>query len=235
MHLNATCRDCAVRSQAICACLDDEALDGFATQGLQRRHTRGDVIARAGDPVLACANIRSGSVKLTNPTAGGNEAIVALLHPGDMIGQPLGDRHAQDVVALDDVRVCSFPRPAVARLLAQQPAAERALLARTMAELDRTRRLLVRVGRASALARVAGFIDETARALGAVDDPAGFDLPLTRGEMADMLGLTIETVSRQMTRLKTAGIIGLPREHGHGRRVVIHDPVALADTAEALD
>jgi CRP/FNR family transcriptional regulator len=152
-----------------------------------------------------------------------------------MIGQPLGDRHAQDVVALDDVRVCSFPRPAVARLLAQQPAAERALLARTMAELDRTRRLLVRVGRASALARVAGFIDETARALGAVDDPAGFDLPLTRGEMADMLGLTIETVSRQMTRLKTAGIIGLPREQGNGRRVVIHDPVALADTAEALD
>jgi CRP/FNR family transcriptional regulator len=56
-----------------------------------------------------------------------------------------------------------------------------------------------------------------------------FDLPLTRGQIADVLGLTIETVSRQMTRLKTAGVIALPG----GRAITISDPDALQGRAEA--
>ena len=59
---------------------------------------------------------------------------------------------------------------------------------------------------------------------------AAFELPLSRGEIADLLGLTIETVSRQMTRLRAAGIIDLPG----GRAVVIRDVAALAEAAEEL-
>ena len=55
-----------------------------------------------------------------------------------------------------------------------------------------------------------------------------FDLPLSRGEIADLLGLTIETVSRQMTRLRAAGIIDLPG----GRAIVVRDPAGLAAAAE---
>ena len=112
------------------------------------------------------------------------------------------------------------------------PAMERALLSCTLAELGAVRTRLSRLARATALARVAGFITESANRSG-VDDGetvTTIELPLSRGEMADLLGLTIETVSRQMTRLKNAGVIGLPG----GRRVEIHDPDALAEAAEEL-
>jgi CRP/FNR family transcriptional regulator len=114
---------------------------------------------------------------------------------------------------------------------------ERALLSRTLAELEAARTHCSKLARATALARVAGFIVESARrrdALGSERDSeivTTVELPLSRGEMADLLGLTIETVSRQMTRLKSAGVIGLPG----GRHVMIHDPDALAEAAEELN
>lgn len=237
MGLNATCRGCAVRDRALCASLTDAELEPLAGLGVQRRLGRGDTLVREGDPPMVCANVQSGVMKIAQVTPGGSEAIVGLLYPGDMVGRPFAGITDHDVVALSDVQLCVFPRAAFERALTDHGRMERMLLERTLSELDRARRRLLRMGRASALARVAGFIDDMARRFApAAGDPGqdarqpGFDLPLSRGEMADLLGLTIETVSRQMTRLKTAGIIGLPG----GRAVLVHDPVALADAAEEL-
>jgi CRP/FNR family transcriptional regulator len=123
------------------------------------------------------------------------------------------------------------------RALIENPSMERALLSRTLAELEAARTHCSKLARATALARVAGFIVESARrtdTLGSERDSetvTTIELPLSRGEMADLLGLTIETVSRQMSRLKSAGVICLPG----GRHVVIHDPDALAEAAEELN
>ena len=165
------------------------------------------------------------------------------------------DAADHDVVALTDVELCVFPRAAFEAALGDHRRMERMLLQRTLLELDRTRHWLMRLGRATAGARVAGFLNDMARRLAvndcqrslAVNDcqrslagndyrrgyggpaaGAAFDLPLSRGEIADLLGLTIETVSRQMTRLRAAGSIGLPG----GRGIIVENPAGLAAAAE---
>ena len=232
------CSDCGVRDRALCGSLTDAELADVARLGVQRLLVRGETLVRADDPPLVCANVQSGVLKVSSVTPGGSEAIVGLLYPGDFIGRPFATSDQHDVVALTDVALCVFPRAAFERALTEHRQMEQKLLQRTLAELDRARRWLMRMGRATAAARVAGFLDDMQRRLGtsdcqrgvAVTGPVRFELPLSRGEIADLLGLTIETVSRQMTRLRAAGIIDLPG----GRAVIIHNPTALAEIAEEL-
>lgn len=230
------CAKCAVRSQALCGVLTDEELAPLASCGVQRSLARGETLVHAGDRVRICANIQRGMMKICHINPAGHEVIVGLLWPGDFVGTPFADSQplpaAHDIVALTPVTLCQFPQGRMARTMTKYPAMERALLARTLAELGAVRTRLSRLARATAFARVAGFITESAHR-SEVDDGetvTSIELPLSRGEMADLLGLTIETVSRQMTRLKNAGVIGLPG----GRRVEIHDPDALAEAAEEL-
>lgn len=236
MVFGNSCRQCAVRETALCGVLADAALAPLAAGGVQRSLARGETLVRAGDTAAVCANIQRGLMKISHINPAGQEVIVGLLWPGDFVGTPFaGDESppaAHDVVALTPVTLCQFPQARIERCMTEHPAMERALLARTMAALGDVRTRLSRLARATALARVAGFIVETAQR-GDADDHETvpvIELPLSRGEMADLLGLTIETVSRQMTRLKNAGVIGLPG----GRRVEIHDPDALAEAAEEL-
>ncbi|WP_243450653.1 Crp/Fnr family transcriptional regulator [Sandarakinorhabdus glacialis] len=217
--------------------MSDEELVGLAKLGVQRRLVRGDVLVRAGDPPLACANVQAGVMKIASVTAAGDEAIVGLLYSGDFIGGPFAAPAEHDVTALTDVELCMFPRAAFEASLADHQRMERLLLERTMIELARARRWLVRIGRASARARVAGFLGDMGRRLAVVNDcrrdaaavpAASFELPLSRSEIGDLLGLTIETVSRQLTLLRAAGVIDLPG----GRMIVVRDAAALAAAAD---
>ncbi len=232
-----SCRNCTVRDSALCGVLGDEALAPLAAQGLQRTLARGDVLIRAGDRAPLCANIQRGLMKISSINPAGDEVIVGLLWPGDFVGTPFlaAGPAPHDVVALTAVSLCLFPQGAIERSMTDHPVMERQLLTRALAELGQVRGALSRMARATALARVAGFIAETARRGDGCgrhdgDRVAEIELPLSRGEMADLLGLTIETVSRQITQLKAAGVIAVPG----GRRVVIQDPAALAEAAELL-
>lgn len=232
--MSRTCSECGVRDRALCASLDDEQLAALSSLGVQRQLVRGETLIRAGDPPLVCANLQTGVMKLCAVTASGEEAITGLLFPGDFIGRPFMGSADYDIVALTDVELCVFPRAAFERALHDHRRMEQLLLERTLGELDRARRSLVTLGRASAGARVAGFLDDIARRMavsgcqpGSGPNGRAFDLPLSRGEIADVLGLTIETVSRQMTRLRTAGLIDLPG----GRSIVVRDAAGLASEA----
>lgn len=231
MVFGKSCSQCSVRDAALCGVLADADLAPMAAHGTQRRLARGETLIRAGDPVRLCANIQRGLMKISHTNPAGQEVILGLLWPGDFVGTPFldGGPAPHDVVALGAVSLCVFPQGVIERTMADHPLMQRQLLSRTLAELGQVRGSLSRLARATALARVAGFIAQTAqrhRADG--EDERQIELPLSRGEMADLLGLTIETVSRQMTRLKAAGVIGLPG----GRHVLIQDPHALAEAAE---
>jgi CRP/FNR family transcriptional regulator len=238
--MSRTCNECGVRDKALCSSLSDDALAGLSRLGVQRRLARGETLVRSGDEALVCANVQSGVMKIASVTAGGSEAIVGLVYPGDFVGRPFAAADDHDVVALTEVELCVFPRARFEEALADHQAMEQLLLKRTMHELDRARRWLMRMGRASAGARVAGFLDDMARRMASSDcaevsgrplpPGAQFELPLSRGEIADLLGLTIETVSRQMTRLRALGLIDLPG----GRGLIIRDPAGLAAEAEAV-
>lgn len=229
------CSDCAVRDQALCGSLNDTELQALNVLGQSRHVARGESVAWAGEDSVVCANLLSGVLKLVASTADGREQIVGLLYPADFVGQPYADQADFTITALTDAELCVFPRLAFERVLEDHARMERLLLQRTLQALSDARGRMLTLARKSAEEKIAGFLlDMAARAgssgcRGSAGGPVTFDLPLTRGQIADVLGLTIETVSRQMTKLKTAGVIGLPG----GRSITISDPKALEVRAEA--
>lgn len=163
-------------------------------------------------------------MQLSISTADGREQIVGVSYPSDFIGRPFGPTSGHNVTALSDADVCLFPRADFDRVAGDHAGLERSLLQRTLDDLDRARSWMLLLGRKSAREKVATFLLDMAQRFGA----DAFDLPLNRQQIADILGTTIETVSRQLTELKRQAIIDLPSR----TRVEIRDRRALADRAE---
>lgn len=115
--MNRRCETCGVRDRALCSSLDDGELTALAQLGVQRRLGRGEVLMRAGDPPIICANLQSGVMKISATTADGDETIVGLLYPGDFIGRPFAPENHYDIVAVTEVELCAFPRGVFERAL----------------------------------------------------------------------------------------------------------------------
>lgn len=228
------CDTCVVRNRAICAALDSNEIN--ALNGIGRRKTlaAGDPLIWEGDDSTLVANVIDGILKLTNSTEDGREQIVGVVYPADFIGRPFGATTSHSVTALTDAKVCLFARSDFDRFAHEHPALEHKLLKRTLDELDRTRSWMLLLARKSAEEKVATFLLDMSERLvdsacstphsGPLDE---FDLPFSRQQIGDILGVTIETVSRQMTRMKRDGILDLPTR----RTVRILDRQALVDMA----
>ena len=224
------CDTCVVRNRAICAALDDSEIS--ALNGIGRRKTlaAGDPLIWEGDDSMLVANVIDGILKLTNSTEDGREQIVGVVYPSDFIGRPFGATTNHSVTALTEAKVCLFARADFDRFAHEHPALEHKLLKRTLDELDRTRSWMLLLARKSAEEKVATFLLEMSERLvdASCASPTGgaleeFDLPFSRQQIGDILGVTIETVSRQMTRMKREGILDLPTR----RTVRILDRPAL--------
>ncbi len=225
------CSKCSIRHRGLCASLAAADLAALSRLGRRRRVAKHESIVWAGDENMLCANIVSGVFKLDASTADGREQIVGLLYPADFIGRPYAPSSHYNVVALTDAELCVFPRAGFERVLHNHTGLKRMLLQRTLDELDHTREWMLLLGRKTAEEKIASFLVQMARRLshGRVEAASdSFVLPLSRTEMADLLGLTIETVSRQITKLRSAGIIDLRTT----RSVRILDARALAARAE---
>ncbi|QIK95760.1 Crp/Fnr family transcriptional regulator [Sphingomonas sp. HDW15A] len=219
------CRDCLVRDVSLCASLCDDELASLGEIGRRKVVPKGEVVAWEGDENPLCANVVSGALKLLKTTPDGREQSVGLLFAGDFVGQPFSESGGLTAVALADTDLCLYPRGQFERVLGDQPKLERALLERTMRSLNESRDRQLTLARKGARARVAGFLLDLAR-----NSRVGeIELPMSRGDIADYLGLTIETVSRQFTELRTAALISADRG---SRSVRILDPGALQSVAE---
>jgi CRP/FNR family transcriptional regulator len=220
-----TCAHCCVRDAAICQSLPLGELDALNRLGRHRTIERGQALLWQGDESMVVGNVIEGVLKLSASTADGREQTLGIMFPSDFIGRPFGPTTDHSVVALTDARICTFPRSAFDEFAREHPELEHKLLRRTLTELDRTRHWMLLLGRKSANERVAAFLLEMATRLsGPRDDIAEsgvirFDLPFGRQDIADLLGLTIETVSRQITRLRDEGVIDTPNR----RSVIVLD------------
>lgn len=218
--MNLTCSTCPVRENAACAVLTLEERDAMASAGRTRVLRRGEMLFAAGDEQAACATLISGALKVSAIDQDGNEQILALVHPAGFIGELFAPFAHHDVVALTESRLCTFARGDIERAINDYPALARALLRRSQADLLASRSLLELTGNASAEARLAALLHDFAAA--ASDSSchlaSEFELPLTRGEMANMLGLTIETVSRKLGELEDMGAIIRMGKRGIGLR-----------------
>lgn len=218
------CRDCLVRDHSLCASLNDDELGILSQVGRRRIVPKGTVVVWAGDDNAVCANVVSGALKLLKSTSDGREQAVGLLFEGDFVGQPFNESNDITAVALSDTDLCMFPRSSFERVLSDRPKLERALLGRVMRSLNEARDRQLTLARKSARARIAGFLCDLAHSSG--NDQ--FNLPISRGDIADYLGLTIETVSRQFTEFKSEGMIAAERG---SRSIKILDYAALQSLA----
>jgi CRP/FNR family transcriptional regulator len=224
------CSNCPVRDRAACSVLTIDERDAMARAGRGRRLKRGELLFAAGDENVACATLIKGALKVTSIDEQGTERILAVIHPAGFIGELFAPFAHHDVVALTDSELCVFPRSEMGRAVDKHPRLAQALLRRAQEELLQSRELLALSGRRSAPAKVAGLLLALAEAASDSSCHATreFDLPLTRGEVAGMLGLTIETVSRALTRFERDAVI---RRKG-ARGIELLDPARLGAIAE---
>jgi CRP/FNR family transcriptional regulator len=216
MHgLRARCETCQVRRGGICAALESDARSELLRLSRQKTVPAHHTIFRDGDLADYYYNITSGVVKLVKTLADGHQHIVGLLYPTDFMGQSLNKHHTYAAESATDVELCAYPRTQFEAFLKIHPELERQIFQMTIRELDLCRDWTLLLGRKCSYERVAGFLLMMARRVPKKDgdhepNSAHFELPFTRAEMADYLGLTLETVSRQFSQLKKRQVIDLP-------------------------
>ena len=220
---------CVVRNRSICAALDSVEVEALNAIGRRRTLEPGESLIWEDSESVLVANVVEGVLKLSTGTEDGREQIVGVVYPSDFIGRPFGATTPHSVTAMTEAKVCVFSRTDFDGFASRHPALEHKLLQRTLTELDRTRRWMLLLGRKNAEERVATFLLDMSERLvdpgcDTPDQPLDrFDLPFSRQQVGDILGLTIETVSRQFTKLKRDGIVDLPSR----RAVVIRDRAEL--------
>ena len=210
------CSTCPVRDRAACSALTEEQRGDLAALGQHRTLKRGETLFASGDDGFSCATLIAGALKISSFAEDGTERILSLVHPAGFVGEMFSAIERHDVIALTDSTLCLFTRRDYERAIERFPALGRALLRRTAEDLFESRATIDLMSRRNARQKVAGFILSIARAAShSPCHPApAFELPLSREEIAGVLGLTIETVSRQLTRLDRDGLIARDGRRG---------------------
>lgn len=165
-----------------------------------------------GDEAAHLLEVVEGVVCAYRLLPDGQRHVVSFYFPGDLIGYCCAGAHTFSAQALNKVRVRRIPRPLINQLIETRPDFARRLLKLAAEELAMTREHLLCLAAKSAEARMAVFLLALSRRnRDAGGDASRIELPMTRVDIGDYLGLTIETVSRTFSKLKRSGIIALPR------------------------
>lgn len=220
------CSECPIRHRAVCARCDDSELVTLEGIKAYRSFVAGDPILRRGDPLTYVASVVRGVATLNKTMEDGRTQMVGMLFPSDFIGRPGRAEIDFDVVAVTDVTLCCFQRKPFESLIETTPHIAQRLLEMSLDELDAARDWMVLLGRKTAREKIATFVEMLVRRQ-YLEGSTGTDgllvLPLTRDEIADYIGLTLETVSRQLNAMKKEGILRFTDR----RRFEIADLAAL--------
>ncbi len=226
------CGACQIRHRAVCARCEPDELRRLDEIKYYRSFEAGQTVIWAGDRMEFVASVVTGVATLTQTMEDGRTQMVGLLLPSDFVGRPGREMAPFNVTAATDLMMCCFRKKPFEALLGTTPHVSQRLLEMTLDELDAAREWMLLLGRKTAREKIASLLAIIARRdaslnLRPAEGRLTFDLSLTREAMADYLGLTLETVSRQMSALKRDGVIELEGK----RRVVIPDFDRLSDEA----
>ncbi len=189
-----------------------EGLDRTLAQAALRRVEAKEFVFIEGDPTTHVFRVETGAVSLYKVLADGRRQIVGFAYPGDLIGLGAQGEHVMNAQAIKPTRLRCLPMATLHRAVAEDPTLGFKLYEAVARELAATRDLMLTTGQRSATERVASFLMAfSRRSKRNGQDPCDFELPMTRADIGDFLGLTIETVSRTFTKLKTLGMIELPQ------------------------
>ena len=198
------------------------ALERIGTRLSFARNT--EIYAEGGD-VDCWYKVISGTVRICKLLADGRRHIAEFCFGGDCFGIDNGSERIYSAEAVDDVIVMRYRRSATEQLLDQNPAAARLLRDTVLRELSNMQGRALLLGRMTAPERIAAFLLEMIERR---DRTKVHDLPMSRCDIADYLGLTIETVCRIFSALKREGAIAIPTPH----RIELLDRTALEAVRE---
>lgn len=206
---------------------DDDAFFPLQAVSSLLHFGRNQTIFNEGDDARYSYKIVEGGVRLCKMRPDGRRQIAEFLLPGDVFGFENGNEHSLTAEALDNVVVVRYPRHHVERLSEEIPGVRHKLMALLRQELSAAQHHLVMLGRQTAKERVASFLLVLAERQ-AAEDGDTLDLPMGRQDVADYLGLTVETVCRALTDMKREHLIAIPNRH----QVTIRDTDGLGAVAE---
>jgi CRP/FNR family transcriptional regulator, nitrogen fixation regulation protein len=201
---------------------DTHALDGWIERmGTPMSFVRNEEIYGEQEPAGCIYKVVSGTVRTCRVLIDGRRQIGAFYLPGDTFGMESGEHHAFSAEAVTGAKVLVVNRGNAVSLAAWDNELGRQLWTLMSYELQRAQDhvyLLIK----TAPERVAGFLLEMAQRIQTSDQ---VELPMSRRDIADYLGLTIETVSRMLTQLERASTIALPES----KRIVLRDHAVLKE------
>ncbi len=226
--LPLVCRACEARHKGICGALSPEQLTELNKHASRTAHETTVELHSSDFEQDHYSNILGGVVKLTKNMPDGRQQIVGLQFAPDFMGRPFSSQRNVVAETATNVRLCSFPRKVLDKFMSESPEMERLLHKQHLNELDEAREWMLTLGRKTAIEKVASFLLLIATHINPEREDGSteisIEVPLKRADIADFLGLTIETVSRQLTNLRKKGII----EIGERRVIVIASLPKLA-------
>lgn len=182
--------------------------DGTRPAAIQRM-APGSILFSEGDEAVGVFEVVSGTLRLYKVLIDGRRQIIGFVSGGQLLGLASQRQYLCTAEAVTPLTLRRYQRPAFERRIDEEPGLARRLLTAVSNELRMAQDQMVLLGRKSASEKVASFLlSLAAHEDGEHDDHV--DLPMGRGDIADYLGLTVETVSRTFTRLKNDGLIALP-------------------------
>lgn len=219
-----------MRPITICRALDADTLADMRALGtMQRLHAEQSVF-HEGDPAKRVFMVTHGALKLYTLLADGRRQVTGFMFPGDFLGVSVDEEYAFSVEALEPTELWWFSREAFDRFVSNHPRVEHELYRLAAHELAAAQQQMVLLGRKSAAERLASFflsLLERAERTSGVNE-TGFDLPMSRLDIADYLGLTKETVSRMLADLRNRRLIRLKTQN----HVEVVDRAGLRSMAE---
>jgi CRP/FNR family transcriptional regulator len=230
----AQCEHCNSRHIGVCHALADKDLVFLAGVAQKMNVAANKMFVEEGDSARFFYNINAGSVCLFKSLADGRRQITGFMGVGQFLGLSVHGQYAFSAEAMEDVEICRFDRVEMKGVFADFPDLERRLLDFTTHELVIAQDQMLLLGRKTAAERVASFLLSWAARQEScpvgLRPPALFVLPLpmTRMDLADCLGLTLETVSRALNQMKRDGLIDLSTP----RQVVLIKPSRLRKIAD---
>lgn len=190
---------------------------------------RGQYLYRANEPFHAVYAVRSGTVKAIALSDSGDEQVTGFFLPGEVVGMEgiAEDRYTNSVIALETASVCEIPFHRMEELSAQIPNLQRHLFQLLSREITQDQQMITLLSKSNAETRIAALLlSISARHHRRKLSATSFNLPMSRTDIGNFLGLTIETVSRIFSRLQKLEILAVDK-----KAITILNMVALTEMA----
>jgi len=197
------CSACTVRSLSICGALDQADLAEFERIARQVHFAPNEALFSVGQVANSVHSLTSGVARLYKLLPDGRRQVIGFALPGDFLGTAPGDRYSFSADAVDSVTACRLSREAFTHFIERRPHFLMRINEFATRELTMAQEQMLLLGRRTAEEKVASFLVNWRERLAQIgDEQPTISLPMSRQDIADYLGLTIETVSRTLTRFE---------------------------------